>query len=102
MFKFRKIKRHDDIKRIIRNWSYKFTNYEAGTYSRHTSISFEVCGRNIYIYTDKPGVLIGLHGQEIDRLREMLKKENINKKINFVELGFGSMIREICVKRSFL
>ena len=89
-------KAHDKIKYIIQKWKI------AEDFSRDTQISFEVYGiRNIYLYTNRPGIIIGKYGRCIDELEKMLKAGGINKKIHVIEVG-GPYVQEIRIKRSLL
>lgn len=89
-------KAHDKIRHIIQEW--KITE----DFSRDIQISFEVYGiRNIYLYTNYPGIIIGKYGRCIDELKKMLKTKGINKKIHVIEAG-GPYVREINIKRSWL
>lgn len=91
------ITRHPNIERLINIWFRdNFLNYSG---YRYIKISFEVYGRNIYIYTNKPGILIGLRGETINKLSEILKENKIRKKINIIELGNYPIAHEILVKR---
>lgn len=91
-------KSHDKIRHIIQEW--KFTE-NLSSRSLDIQISFEVYGRNIYLYTNYPGIIIGKCGRCIDELKKMLKTKGINKKIHVIETG-GSYVREINIKRSWL
>ena len=89
-------KAHNKIRHIIQEWKI------AEDFSRDIQISFEVYGiRNIYLYTNYPGIIIGKYGRCIDELEKMLKTKGINKKIHVIEVG-GRYVREINVKRSWL
>lgn len=89
-------KAHDKIKYIIQKWKI------AEDFSRDIQISFEVYGiRNIYLYTNRPGIIIGKYGRCINELINMLKTEGINKKIQVIEVG-GYSVQEIKIKRSWL
>lgn len=90
-------KTHDAIRNIIQKWKGEYLNN-----SRDIQISFEVYGiRNIYLYTNRPGIVIGKYGRCINELINMLKTEGINKKIHVIEVG-GYCVQEIRVKRSWL
>ena len=91
------------IRNIIQKWRTEYFDNVEEDFSRHIQISFEVYGiRNIYLYTNYPGIIIGKYGRCIDALRKMLKDKGINKKIHVIEVGFGRYVREINVKRSLL
>ena len=94
-------KTHDKIRNIIQKW--KMENFDN---LKDIQINFEVYGiRNIYLYTNRPGIIIGKigkYGRCINELKKMLKTEGINKKIHVIELGGGYQVQEINVKRSWL
>lgn len=95
-------KTHDEIRRIIQEWRTEYFDKFEKDFSTDIQISFEVYGlRNIYLYTNRPGIIIGKYGSCIDELRKMLKDKGINKKIHVIELG-GKYVHEINVKRSWL
>lgn len=90
-------KTHDEIRNIIQKWKREYLNN-----SRDIQISFEVYGiRNIYLYTNRPGIVIGKYGRCINELINMLKTEGINKKVHVIEVG-GYGVQEIRIKRSWL
>lgn len=88
-----KILRHDDIREVLRRWLYDCTLRQGWI-----SFGFEVVGRNIYIYTDKPGILIGRGGERVNDLTNRLKPYKI-KQVRFVEIGTTLNLREVAVKR---
>lgn len=97
MFTFKKY--HPEIKTILDKWM--FENF----YDKNWYIitAFEVCGCNLYIYTNKPGILIGYHGKCVDELKNKLKSAGIRKNIHFIDLGDSSLhTHEIRVKRKWL
>ena len=95
-------KTHDKIRDIIQEWKTEYFDKFEEDFSIHIQISFEVYGiRNIYLYTNCPGIIIGKYGRCIDELKKMLKTKGINKKIHVIEVG-GYHVREINVKRSWL
>ena len=91
-------KSHDKIRNIIQKWKREYFDN-----LKDIQISFEVYGiRNIYLYTNRPGIIIGKYGRNIDELKNMLKTEGINKKVHVIELGGDYQVQEINVKRSWL
>ena len=93
------VTRHTNIERLINMWFRdNFLDYSGYRYIR---ISFEVYGRNIYIYTNSPGIFIGRCGETINKLREILKENKIRKKINIIKLGNYPIAEEILVKRKW-
>ena len=96
-------KHHDAIRNIIIKWIDKnFNNIKYDKFYRNFEFSFEVYGRHIYIYSNRPGILIGKAGCYMYELEEMLKEEGIYKKVDFVETGSLRYPREISVRRKFL
>ena len=90
---------HSKIHRIIQEWFWDIFPPDGDC---HPVVSFEVYGRNIYIYSDKPGLLIGYHGRLIDNLNEKLVQNGVHKKVHLIELGDGMHVREIKLKRRWL
>lgn len=45
--------------------------------------------KELIIYTDKPGILIGYHGKCVNKLKEMLKEAGYEVTIDFAELWAG-------------
>lgn len=90
-------KEHATIRRIIDNWSYELRRHS----NSNVFVAFEVCGKNIYLYSNRPGYLIGKAGVVIEKLREDLEQNGIKKKINFIEIS-DYYITEIRTKRKWL
>lgn len=93
-------KAHIKIHNIINAWFYDLFTYGTERARYDISCSFEVYGRNIYIYSNKPGILIGCHGKNVYRLEDLLKEQGIHKRVNFIETPSG-YVREIRVKRKW-
>lgn len=96
-----KRKRHEKINRIINEWMYPIKKNCDGSINKIT-LSFEVCWRYVYIYTDRPGIFIGFHGKNIDKLEKLFKENNIHKKIRFIEVSSYAWATEITTRRHYL
>jgi len=97
MFTLRK--KHNEINRIMNEWM--FDNFY-GCNIGYITVAFEVCGRNLYIYTNRPGILMGYHGRCVEELKNKLKSAGIRKNIRFIDLGDSRFIHEIRTKRKWL
>ena len=91
------MKKHDDIKNIINTWLREILS---PYHKKRLACSFEVYGRNIYIYTNKPGILIGYKGSGVYTLQDRLKQNGVCKNVSFVEIGDG-YANEVAVKRKW-
>ena len=89
-------KRHEDIQNIITRWLHETIGYDN---ELHIVTAFEVFGKNIYLYSNYPGILIGKYGSSLEKLRQQMPKGI--KQIYCVELGNSCYPREITVKRKF-
>lgn len=84
-------KRHDVIRDIINGWLFSLL---IGT-EQSVATGFEVYNEEtVFIYTNRPGILIGYHGNDLKKLKELLKPEGINN-IEFIEIGTDAYTREI-------
>ena len=93
----------DIVHTIVANWFY-CTVFPYGSdehYSTTTVCAVEVRGRNIYIYSNRPGFLIGKAGSTYDVLKKMLKSAGVHKKVRFVDLGPSGYVKSIRVKRKW-
>ena len=84
--------KHEKIRNIINRWLWDNVSTTSGYLF---AVGFEVKLTTIYIYTDKPGFLIGLAGSVVNDLKSKLSEAGIHKKIQFVELGTNTSVREI-------
>lgn len=94
-------KKRDKIRDIISQWFYlKVIPYGTSEYYSSTTVcAFEVYGRNIYIYSNRPGILIGVGGNTYEELKSALKAAGIKKKVWFVDLGASGYVRTLDIKR---
>lgn len=90
----RKMIRHNGIREVLRRWLYDHNIVEQCS----ISFSFEVVGRNVYIYTNRPGILIGYGGECVYDLTNRLKPYNV-KHVRFVETGTVVNLREVLFKK---
>lgn len=91
-------KRHPNVEAVINKWLHdNFSIYDIDVTS-----GFEVCGQNIYFYTDNVDILVGRHGYIIDRLNSELRNSGINKKLHIVELSNNCHTHEIRTKRRWI
>ena len=93
-------KRHPNIEAVVNKWLHEYFHDEQ--HKLRMATGFEVCGRNIYLYSDKPGILIGYHGDTISKLENMLRSVGIKKRVLVVELGDNSHTHEIRIKRRWI
>lgn len=92
-------KRHENIRKIIDDWLTDVVFERPSSYPITTICDFEVCGRNVYVYTNRPGILIGRRGEYVNKLQDTLTKNGVNKKVHILDLGLGGYVREVSVKR---
>ena len=79
------------IKEILTNW-YK----EAFKDKIHFGpIYFHIDDDVLLIFTNWPGILIGLHGKTINKYIKILNENNFNYEIKFVELSKYAGVYEI-------
>lgn len=76
---------HTDIQRIIELWK-----QDAGLRITQPVI-IHVDDDDLWIITDRPGWMIGVHGDLADRYKEILKANGYNLRIRFVEFGYSDV-----------
>ena len=74
---------------IVEQW----VNEIGSQYFRH-AVVIHIDGENIYIITDKPGLMIGYHGALVNKYREILKDNGYTQQIEFVDTFVG-YVKEI-------
>lgn len=72
---------HTDIQRIIELWK-----QDAGLKYRNPVV-IHIDDKNLWVITERPGWMIGRHGDLVDRYKEILKENGYNLRIRFVEFG---------------
>ena len=72
---------HTDIQHIVALW-----RQDAGARFTNPTI-IHVDDDDLWIITDRPGLMIGRHGYLVDRYKEILKDNGYNLRIRFVEFG---------------
>lgn len=72
---------HTDIQRIIELWK-----QDAGLKYRNPVV-IHIDDKKLWVITERPGLMIGLHGNLVDRYKEILKDNGYNLRIRFVEFG---------------
>lgn len=79
------MKNHVNIKKVLDEWM--FNNFSSEYMRDRLIVNFEVSGfKNLYLYTNFPGVIVGKYGRCLKELEDMLKANKIKKKIRIVEL----------------
>ena len=78
-----KEERSKKLNRLITDWYYD----TFGISKTNAILNYEVLPFNrLLIYTNRPGYLIGLHGNNINKFKEALKENGFNLHIEFVEI----------------
>ena len=72
------------IKEILTKW---YREAFKGKFHLLGPIYYHIDNNTLLIFTNWPGILIGLHGQTIDKYIKILKENNFNYEIKFVELS---------------
>ena len=71
------------LNRLITDWYYD----TFGINKTDAILNYELLPFNrLLIYTNRPGYLIGLHGNNINKFKEALKDNGFNLHIEFVEI----------------
>lgn len=73
-----------DVCEIVEQW----VNEIGTSYFRH-AVVVHVEDENIYIITDKPGLMIGYHGSLVDKYRGILKENGYKQQIEFIDTAVG-------------
>ena len=68
------------LEQIIEQWW-----EEAGKYYFKTGIVCHCDGEDLYIITDKPGLLIGYHGTLIDKYTQVLKDNGYTQTVKLID-----------------
>ena len=58
-------------------------------------VYYHINDNELTIYTGWPGLMIGLHGQLVDKYEKILKDNNFNYDVKFIDLPKYSGIYEI-------
>ena len=74
------------IKEIIEQWK----NESCGSMPSR-AIVVHIHDSTIYIITDSPGLMIGWHGETINKYRKILEENGYNQQIEFIDTFVGKV-----------
>lgn len=72
---------------IVKQWR----NESGGSYYFKHAIVVTYDAFNLYIITDRPGLMIGYHGQIIDKYKKILEENGYDQQITFVDTLVGDV-----------
>lgn len=80
------------IENILKDWYNEAFGYN---YNLAKVLYYHIEGNTLLIFSNWPGMLIGKYGTLIDKYKQILKENNFNYEIKFVELFGYSGVYEL-------